>query len=69
MELELTVTQSEYRAILMWDDDGGAARNVIYRVIPDTTGDAPIKTQRPPEKDNHERGGASSLPKSETIAA
>jgi hypothetical protein len=59
MEIELTVTQSEYHAILMWDDDGGATRNVTYRIIPDTTYNTPIK---PPERGNPERRaqGASS---------
>lgn len=69
MEIELTVTQSEYRAILLWDDDGGAARNVIYRVVPDPTSDRPMETQKPPEKSNPEQGGAGSLAKLETVAA
>lgn len=52
MEVELTVTQSEYHAILIWDDDGGATRNVIYRIIPDTIYNASIK---PPESCNPNR--------------
>jgi hypothetical protein len=62
MEIELTVTESQYHAILMWDDDGGAARNVIYRIIPDTTHTTPIK---PPERGNPERGAQVYLPHDE----
>jgi hypothetical protein len=69
MEIEVTVTQSEYRAILMWDDDGGAACNVIYRVILDMACGTPVKTQKPPGKSNPEQGGTGSLPKSDTASA
>jgi hypothetical protein len=57
MEIELMVTQSEYHAILIWDDDGGATGKVIYRIIPDTIYNTPIK---PPESGNPEHGGSSS---------
>jgi hypothetical protein len=33
--VEITITESEYLAILRWDEDGGAAYNVVYRIIPD----------------------------------
>ena len=69
MEIELTVTQSEYRAILMWDDDGGAACNVIYRVVPDPPTDTPIEEQKTPEGNNPGQGGAGSPSKAETVAA
>ena len=31
------VTESDYRAILQWDDDGGASRDIIYQIVPDRT--------------------------------
>ena len=31
----ILITESDYREIAKWDDDGGAPRNVIYQIIPD----------------------------------
>jgi hypothetical protein len=34
------VNEIEYKAILQWDDDGGAPANVVYIIIPDEEFDA-----------------------------
>lgn len=69
MEIELTVTHSEYREILMWDDDGGATRNVIYRIIPDPAPITPATGQKPPRKCSPEQGAAELMVEAETVAA
>jgi hypothetical protein len=67
MEIELIVTQSEYRAILMWIDEGGAPRNVNYRVIPDTTSSPPSISIKSPKNNDSEPGGVRLRPTSETM--
>jgi hypothetical protein len=34
------VKENEYKAILQWDDDGGAPANVVYVIIQDDDFDA-----------------------------
>lgn len=34
------VNEIEYKAILQWDDDGGAPANVVYIIISDDESDA-----------------------------
>jgi hypothetical protein len=69
MEIELTVTHSEYREILMWDDDGGATRNVIYRIVPDPAPITPVTKRKLLKKCNPEQGAAESLAEAETVTA
>jgi hypothetical protein len=70
METVVTITESDYLAILLWDDEGGAASNVIYRIIPDLKSAVPCTTTRkPPESNNPEQSGSSSLPRSKTVIA
>jgi len=35
MERRLRITESEYRQIMQWEDDGAAPVDVFYDVIPD----------------------------------
>ena len=39
------VNEVDYRAILEWDDDGGAQANVVYIMIPDEEFDAKVIRQ------------------------
>jgi hypothetical protein len=54
MEIELTITESEHLEILRWDDDGGAACNVVYGIIPDKTCNTPNTAIKMPERVNTE---------------
>jgi hypothetical protein len=40
MEIVVVITESDYREIARWEDDGGAPSNVIYQIIPDEDEDA-----------------------------
>lgn len=37
METIVIITESDYREIARWEDDGGASCNVIYQIVPDNT--------------------------------
>ena len=36
MRAEIVIAESDYIAIARWDEDGGPARDIVYRVVPDS---------------------------------
>jgi hypothetical protein len=40
MATTVVVTESDYREIAKWDDEGGAACDVIYLIVPDRAEEA-----------------------------
>lgn len=51
MDRRVTITESEYRAIMQWEDDGGTPIDTFYEIIADrllnqdaATAKAPVKS-------------------------